>query len=46
MLHTRAGRPDADELAALSEVVGLAPDWKRRLGERARWLRTRSRAAS
>ncbi|WP_454743516.1 MOSC domain-containing protein [Cupriavidus necator] len=32
-------RPSLDDLAALIEVPGLAPDWKRRLEERTKWLR-------
>jgi MOSC domain-containing protein YiiM len=34
-------QPNVDDLTELSEVPGLAPDWKRRLGERAKWLRER-----
>jgi len=34
-------RPLIDDLLALAAVPGLAEDWKRRLGERAKWLRKR-----
>jgi MOSC domain-containing protein YiiM len=33
-----AHRPLIDDLLALADSVGLAADWKRRLGERAKWL--------
>ncbi|MNI64938.1 hypothetical protein D3C73_1204130 [compost metagenome] len=31
-------RPVIDDLLALAATHGLAADWKRRLGERAKWL--------
>lgn len=31
-------RPVADDLQALAAVSGLAPDWQRRLSERAQWV--------
>ncbi|EJN33350.1 hypothetical protein PMI35_00851 [Pseudomonas sp. GM78] len=31
-------RPLIDDLLALADSVGLAADWKRRLGDRAKWL--------
>ena len=34
-------RPVIDDLLALTTVAGLAEDWKRRLGERAKWLQKR-----
>ncbi|WP_218108655.1 MOSC domain-containing protein [Paraburkholderia nodosa] len=34
-------RPSIDALVELIAVPGLAPDWKRRLGEREKWLRAR-----
>lgn len=34
-------QPNVDDLMDLSLVSGLAPDWKGRLVERARWLRAR-----
>lgn len=34
-------RPSIDELVELIAVPGLSPDWKRRLGEREKWLRAR-----
>jgi MOSC domain-containing protein YiiM len=37
--------PNLGDLATLSEVRGLAPDWKRRLRERAKWLRIRLAAS-
>ena len=37
-------RPLIDELYELIAVPGLAPDWKGRLEERARWLMSRRRA--
>lgn len=36
-----ACQPNVEDLIELSEVAGLAPDWKRRLAERARWLQAR-----
>jgi MOSC domain-containing protein YiiM len=35
-------RPEIDDLLALTATHGLAEDWKRRLAERAKWLRKRS----
>ncbi|MBP0638055.1 MULTISPECIES: MOSC domain-containing protein [unclassified Cupriavidus] len=37
--------PEVDDMQALSAVEGLADDWKRRLTERARWIRERRVAA-
>ncbi|MNH83882.1 6-N-hydroxylaminopurine resistance protein [compost metagenome] len=34
-------RPVIDDLLALAATAGLAEDWKRRLGERAKWLQKR-----
>ncbi|MEM5402502.1 MULTISPECIES: MOSC domain-containing protein [Paraburkholderia] len=34
-------RPSIDALVELIAIPGLAPDWKRRLGEREKWLRAR-----
>ncbi|MCX5540701.1 MOSC domain-containing protein [Paraburkholderia sp. CNPSo 3076] len=34
-------RPSIDTLVELIAIPGLAPDWKRRLGEREKWLRAR-----
>jgi MOSC domain-containing protein YiiM len=39
-------RPLIDDLLALTTVRGLAEDWKRRLGERAKWLQKRLESAS
>ena len=36
-----AHRPAIDALVELIGVSGLAPEWKRRLGEREKWLRAR-----
>jgi MOSC domain-containing protein YiiM len=38
-------RPSIDDLTELIAVEGLAPDWRRRLGERLKWLRARRSAA-
>lgn len=33
-----AHRPSLEDLATVADALGLAPDWKRRLSERLRWL--------
>ncbi|AOJ42438.1 hypothetical protein WJ23_31740 [Burkholderia lata] len=40
-----AHRPSLEDLATVADAPGLAPDWKRRLSERLRWLSAQTSVA-